>query len=142
MPKKLKIEGEARLLKKLAALGSKTAAKRVLRRAASAAATPLKEAVKSRAPTETEALKKAIGKEVRSKGFNVDARVGARADYEHAGRRPAKYDHLVEFGTEDAPAQPFLRPGYDATEDQMRRVYREKVAEGLAAEQRKLKGKK
>ena len=164
---KTTIKGEKELIAKLKKLGSKTAAKRVLRRAASAAITPLRRSVKSKVPVDTGHLKKAIKSKVSMRGFGVWAGVGVDADYavrasdgtkltrdEQKARlgqrkskrekiiKPANYDHLVEFGTEDAPARPFLRPGYDAAKGQMRKTYQEKVADGLAREQQKLKGKK
>ena len=135
---KATIDGEARLIKKLAKLGDKRAARRALRKAASYAITPLAQAVRRNAPTDTGALRKSIGRDVRAKGYSVDARVGVRAGYEQGGRKPAKYQHLVEFGTEHAPAKPFLRPGYDEAEGAMKRRYKEKLAGAIRAEADKL----
>lgn len=126
------IDGEAALVKKLRRLGSKAAAKRVLRGAAAKATTPLARAVRAHAPVDTGTLKKSIGKKTSMTGYVADSRVGAKSD-----SAAVHYQHLVEFGREASPAKPFLRPAHDAKEAEMHRIYREEVDARLRKEAKK-----
>lgn len=46
-------------------------------------------------------------------------------------KRPANYAHLVELGTKDAAAKPFLRPAFDAYADGIPRVFSDEMYKGL-----------
>jgi HK97 gp10 family phage protein len=46
-------------------------------------------------------------------------------------KRPANYAHLVELGTVEAAAQPFLRPAFDAYADGIPRVFSDEMYNGL-----------
>lgn len=79
-----------------------------------------------RAPEDTGALKRSIRcvKHRKSLGVKVEA------DYpKHKGRKQRKtkgkgwvyYAFAVEYGTKDRPAQPFLRPAFNAKEEEIAR---------------------
>ena len=135
------IEGERRLIRKLRKLGSKTAAKKVLRAAANAATTPLRREVKQRTPEDEGELKRSIARETSMKGWNVDSRVGAKRDTVDGKSRPRNLVSLLEFGHANAPAKPFLRPAYDAVKSEMRSKFAAKANEAFTREAEKLKGK-
>jgi len=135
---KFQVRGSKKVEKKLARLSSKTSIKRVLRRAASAATTPLRKAVVAEAPVDTGAYKKSIARAVTMKGFIVDGRVGPRKNFRVGDRVPGLYSHLLEFGTQDMPAAAPLRRGYDKAKAEMQRTYAEKMRQGLMDEARKL----
>ena len=52
--------------------------------------------------------------------------------------RPSKYAHLVEFGTEHSPAEPFLRPALDEKGEEAIAKIGQVMGKGIAREARKL----
>lgn len=138
---KLVVKGERELLAKLKNLGG-AGAKRAARKAVNAGTQPMLKAVRAAAPVETGALKKAMAKKITGKGFNVNGIVGADANYVgDDGRKPVKYDHLVEYGHKGpdgtVPPHPFIRSGYDVSVAAAREKYAEKLASEIEAEAEK-----
>lgn len=90
---------------------------KALRGALSAGGRVIAKNARKRASKESGALKKSIGLVVRMKSKSPYAVIGARngfvTEYKGQKRNPAKYAHLVEFGTSTAAAHPFLRPAAD-----------------------------
>ena len=87
-----------------------------------AGAKPILKAAKLRTPQESGLLYESLGINVRKVRGQRTARVGARNG---RGRRvmrngrmvysdPAKYSHLVEYGTSHSPARPFIRPAVES----------------------------
>jgi HK97 gp10 family phage protein len=80
---------------------------------------------KQKAPRESGLLKKSIGiKFKREKKTSPPmAFIGPRRgmDGEHQGekRNPVRYAHLVELGTPQTSAQPFIRPAVDSSEGEV-----------------------
>jgi HK97 gp10 family phage protein len=125
--------------------------RKVLRKAVNAAGTPVVKAARSKAPSESNTLKKSMGKKIKTYKATgtVAAIIGPRTDVqgEHNGqvRIPKFYAHLVEGGHIDAngnhvPGQPFLRPAFDETQGQALGVMKEKLADGVAKEAKKAAG--
>jgi len=54
---------------------------------------------------------------------------------------PARYAHLVEFGTENMPAEPFLRPAVELKGEEAIKRIMEALGRGVDREARKLAGK-
>lgn len=125
MGKRIKVEGDKKLIKKLLRLADRKTIKKINRKATNVAATPLVKAVKRNVPVDTGLLKKAIAKKltayVRSFSYNaiVGADVGVRATDEDGNEYiPANIDHLVEYGFAHpggthVPARSFLRKGWE-----------------------------
>jgi len=105
--------------------------KRALKSALTLGARVIAKNARKRARKESGALKKSIGLVVRSKPNDQYAVIGARSgfttEYKGKMRNPAKYAHLVEFGTSTAPANPFLRP---AVEESRQEVFN-KMSQGI-----------
>lgn len=144
MSKPMSMAGDRELVKALKSLGPRVA-KKVLRQALSAGATPVVKSAKQSVATESGLLKKALGKRVKvnkRSGFG-SARIGARTnvqgDYKGETRVPWRYGHLVELGHIDSlgnhvAAQPYLRPAADENETKVVQVMGDKLAEGIKRE--------
>ena len=145
----IKLEGVQQLLKNLEQF-SQTIQRRIVRKAVSAGSTPMLQAVKAAAPRETGLLKKSIGRKVktyRNSGVVlviIGPRSGFRTVIDDKPRNPLMYAHLVEFGTSKAPAKPFMRPAFQAMKQTAQNIIRQKLAEEIEKEAKKLKktGKK
>jgi len=137
-------------------------ARRVLRSALAAGGRVMAKAARAKCPTETGTLKKSIGQRVwtskdkRGVGVTVGPRKGFRRPVSRVGgklkagkrgaagakqRDPVKYAHLVEFGTERAPAKAFMRPAFDTTRSGVKSATMTKVAAGIEREAAKLAAK-
>jgi len=116
----LKVTGDEYIANKLERI-SASAQRSVIRPAANFAWTPVNKDAKSSVPVDTGALKRSIGKKAitYSRSGVVWVGVGARsgAQYTRVGpdgnvRKPWKYAHIVEFGSEDTPPEGFLRTAF------------------------------
>jgi HK97 gp10 family phage protein len=148
----MKLLGARELQALLAAL-PRGVAKRGLRAAVTAGATPITRAAKARAPRKSGLLKKAIGRKVKTYkeagvGATAVAIVGARRDvrgeYRGRPRVPARYIHLVEKGTRPhdghpgTPATNFLEDAYRGNKAAAEAAAARKLAEVVEREARKL----
>ena len=119
--------------------------RRVVRPAVRSALVPINKAAKRKAPKETGLLKKSIGavvKVYKRTGViwgGVGPRKGFRQVIDGKPRDPVKYAHLVEFGTERAPAQAFLRPAFDENKGKAFGILKAKIAAGLIREAKRAK---
>ncbi|AUU92108.1 hypothetical protein C2U55_25020 [Enterobacteriaceae bacterium ENNIH3] len=117
---------------------SKAENKKVLRDGTRAAAEVLKTAIVERAPERTGKLKRnvvvvtmrgrrnAITSGVHIRGINPDT--GNSDNKMKAGNpKNAFYWRFVELGTSSAPPHPFVRPAFDASQDEAFRVAIEKM---------------
>jgi HK97 gp10 family phage protein len=116
MVERVKIEGLRELKTALRELPDSTA-KNVIRRVLKKAGKPIADAAQARVPVDFGDLKKSIGVSTklsrRQKGTH---RKGGPNDVEvfvGTGSHPSA--HMQEFGTRKHPAQPFMRPAWDAT---------------------------
>lgn len=151
LPKiKYNVQGMDNLLKQLAHLGSKTAAKRVLRAGANAGGTPMARAVRDNAPVgETGLTKQAIKKKVTGKNWNYTAIIGGdfsvttkKPDGEN--HTPAYLLHLLEFGHqapggETVPGTHFMQRGYDSSVSEAEARFIERAEEQYVREVEKMK---
>lgn len=85
--------------------------KKIMRKAIKRGATPMAQAVADAAPVETGALRSSVEAKMTRKGGVM---IWINPKMTHVGpdgklRRPAKYAHLVEFGTKQLTARPFFR---------------------------------
>jgi len=102
--------------------------KQAMRDSVKKSATPMLQDARAKAPVRTGALKKSLAVKVKTykRGSNatVMAIIGADRKFVGAGGdKPANYLHLVELGTEHSAAHPFLRPAFDATKAESKRIY-------------------
>lgn len=131
------IVDDAEVLAKLNMLEKQNTVNKMLRPGIREAASAVRKKAKQLAPVESGLLKRSIAsKNLTIAGKVIVAIVGPRTDRtEHVIRRfpdgrvigveanPAKYAHLVEFGTSGGgrggpaarPPQPFMRPAWDGT---------------------------
>lgn len=113
----IKIDGLKEMDKALRGLGAELGAK-TLRGALMDAATPMLNEMKALVPIDKGGLKKTLGKrsKIDKKGVNAPAiiRVGAV-------RKGAWKAHFIEFGTSRTPAQPFIRPAFDKSDEVIQR---------------------
>lgn len=118
-PAGIRIIGDKQLIKKLKKLGPrifKKSIKKALRRGAK----PFVKTARGSAERETNTLRKSIGVRVKTYGRSgvIMALIGPRSSITGIGpdgrvRKPVKYAHLVEFGTDNLPARPFMRPAWE-----------------------------
>jgi HK97 gp10 family phage protein len=135
---------------------SKATGKTVLRNALKKAAAPIAEAAKENVPVDEGRLKESISvntrlvKSQQPGGFRdrtaVNVHVGADA-------KNGPHAHLVEFGTKPrfhkksgkyvgmAPAQPFLRPAWDANKEKALKIFAEQVWHELVKVARRMANK-
>jgi HK97 gp10 family phage protein len=115
MKVKVKIEGLREVKDALRKLPNSTA-KSVLRRVGKKRLKPVADRARSYAPEDQGELKDSIGVSTRlSKSQKRKHRKPDRNDVEvYAGAGPHPQAHLQEFGTKDAPPQPFMRPAWSA----------------------------
>ena len=106
------LSGDKKLERRLVALGAKVSV-RIMRSALNRAMTPILKDMRRRCPVRTGALKRSLGKKVvvRRRSGTVWAGIGPRKGWPS---EPGNYVRLVEFGTANAPAHPFMRPAMDA----------------------------
>lgn len=113
-----RIVGEKALMKALNGLGRQSTVNKVSRPAYREAAAEIRKKAKANAPKETGLLKKSIKSVVRTGKIGVYAVIGPAYGFKQIvddkPRDPAKYAHLVEFGTTHSQPKPFLRPAYNA----------------------------
>jgi HK97 gp10 family phage protein len=131
----VKIKGDKKLLAMLRQLPKKAVA--VNRRAINVGTTPILRAVKAGVPVDHGDLKQSMIKKVSNHGPNCSGIVGADADYVgENGEKPAKYDHLVEFGHvatdgTQVSANPFMRNGWDEGYPEAQEKYEAALKAGI-----------
>lgn len=111
------IIGDKQLLANLNALAPKVK-KRIMKPAMRKGASVVAKRAKTKVKKRSGLLKKAI-KAKSTKNGNGRVFVDTKVVGEYKGKKvwPAKYAHLVEFGTQDAAAKPFLRPALNEGKD-------------------------
>jgi len=126
-----KVIGDKELIKELKKLNA-SVQRKVMRPAINFGLTPIRQETARRAPRDTgllsKSIKKKVGKrgawgkvyvdsqtkyQVETAGNTVNKRVGAKSD-EKGIQNPAKYAHLVEFGTKHSRSKPFMRPAMES----------------------------
>jgi HK97 gp10 family phage protein len=144
----VRMEGLSELLDKLKALPSEIGSKGggPLRLALLTAAKVMRDDAQARAPVDTGRLKRNIivfrDRDPRSSGvteqYGVTFRRGkkglrGRKRYHTTarGEKDAFYGRWVEFGTSKMPAQPFLRPAFEAKKMESAEVFRTKLADAI-----------
>ncbi len=99
-------------------------AKKVMRKAVSAGAEPIRKEARRLAPRRTGFLAKNIIKSVKRRGSTVIAKIGTT--------KAAFYGIFVEFGTKTGtPMKPFLRPAFDTQARRAIGVISDKIAAEL-----------
>lgn len=75
---------------------------------------------RKKVPQKTGSLSKSMGVGFKKKTIIGMVRVKPKYDATINGKHivPAKYAHLVEFGTKNAPARPFLRPALEESRNE------------------------
>lgn len=110
-----------------------------------AALNPILEEARQRAPVRTGALRKSLGKKVKTyrRSRVTVGIVGVRFNYEKSvkgkgGKKkkiiPRNYGHLVEKGSRGKPGKPFLRPALQAKFKQAISIYGSKLKVAIDAE--------
>jgi hypothetical protein len=112
------------------------AVKRVQRAAVSAMATPVVKDAKRRAPKRTGALRKSMGKKVKTYASGaviaiVGPRKGKATIVDGKIHDPATIAHIVE------KHKPFLRPAVEKMEGESLRIYSDKLKDRMKAEAKK-----
>jgi HK97 gp10 family phage protein len=122
-----KVEGLSDLDKRLGQL-TEAAGKGVLRRTGRKALAPTDAAWRSKAPHLTGQLEESGG--VGSKLTRSQRKAQERESFVEvfAGPGPNPQAVLQEFGTYNQPAQPFLRPAWDETKDQVLDIVKTELA--------------
>lgn len=142
----------------------KATARNVLKRTMIKAAEPIRSRAEELAPRDTGNLKKSIIASTRLKNKVGNAAYsaaiwaglgkGAALQAMRAARRANKasfaelyigpvvpdafYAHFLEFGTQKAPAQPFLRPAWDARKDDALSIMRSELGNEIIAAARRI----
>ena len=140
------VTGDKALLKKFKRLGS-TVRKRVVRRPLQAALSPVVKATRREAPKgATKAVSKSIGKRVKTFKDTVWGAVGPRSDsrfWVQVGvsaegapvfHKPAKVGHLIEDGTKNVKANPFMKRGFQETRGRAFRIQADGIRKNIAKE--------
>lgn len=110
----------------------KATGKNVLRRTGVLALAPVVAAAKRNVPVDDGDLRDSL--RVTTKLSKRQQRINAKAVAEgkssvqlYAGAAALPHAHLVEFGTEKMPPQPFMRPAWDAEKDQVLKLIRDEL---------------
>ena len=130
---KFEIKGVKEIERILKELGPQVASK-VGDQSLRAAGKIVADEAKRLVPRRTGALRDSIVVRVERKRKNADERL-AQVTFEKPTSRRA---HLIEFGTSDTPAQPFLRPAADSRAKDAFAAFGKVMARGLAREAKKL----
>ncbi len=105
--------------------------KRVLKGALRAGGRVIAKEAKQRAPKKTGTLRKSISVQVgKTRQGGAIAFVTTKPE--------AFYSHMIEFGTSKIPAKPFLRPAFDATQQETIKAIGDALAKGIIKETEKL----
>lgn len=130
MSSAFKVEGLVELDQALGELASIGQAKGVLRRVGREALKPFDDSWRAKAPREEGHLAQSggIGSRLTRSQRKAHRRTSTVEIFAGPGGHPAAVQQ--EFGNENHPAQPFVRPAWDETQDQVLAH----VAEGLGAE--------
>lgn len=118
--------------------------RKVMRKAMSAAATPIVKAARAKAAKRYGLLKKSLSKKVKAyKSGTTVAVIGPRSDLKAVIKgklyRPSKIAHLIERGKINrngtvTPPSPFLRPAYEQKEVESLDVLGKTLGEGIERE--------
>lgn len=145
----VKLEGFDGLLDNLKSLEKVSTQKAAVRQAMRKAAKPIIDDAKSNVPVDSGALRDSIkigstlNKSQRKQARSTKEK-GAVTQYLGSGGKGARHSHLVEFGTVDQPAQPFLRPAWDAGRDQyltdLGREMEQTIAKAIKRQERRRNG--
>lgn len=105
-----------------------------------AAARLVRDEARARAPEDTGRLKGAIVMQLDRNPGNVSERivVRPRRGRSRADTRGAWYWHFLEFGTVKQPAQPYLRPAFDARKFAMIETFKIRMAASIRAAVRRV----
>lgn len=147
---RIRTEGFAELAERLKQLGPRVA-KNALRRAVSSGAAVVRNDARSRAPVDTGEMKKdiQIKREKDERGsfmakYAVFVRSGKKSRMSGRARDVQKdsfYWKFLEYGTSKMPAQPFMRPAFEARKEEALKVIGEKLDEGIQKAARELAGR-
>lgn len=147
----IEVKGARRVERALNKLGA-SAARKAVRPALRAALSPINKAAKRKAKKVTGSLRASLGIKIKlytSRGV-VWGAVGGRFPAEKYARKfqgetrlrkGPFYLHLLEFGTQTAPAQPILRPALDEKRAEAFRILNDKTIAGIEKETRRLAAK-
>lgn len=145
---KFEVEGWRNLDNKLQKL-SRAAGKRALREALKKAAKPIEDAAQSAVPVKTGKLKGSIitSTKLNKAQKRLQKKQGGKAAVELFVGSSSPIAHLVEFGTSDTAAQPFMRPAFNSTKEEVMNILAVEVGASIdkaigRAERRAAKGKK
>lgn len=98
---------------------SKAENRSVLRQATRAAATVFRDEARARAPKRTGKLaRNIVAVSMRSNDGGAVAGIHVRSAGKASNKNNAFYWHFVELGTSKMPPVPFIRPAYDAKQDE------------------------
>lgn len=111
----VRVDGLREIDEALGKLG-KTTGRNVLRRVGIARLEPMAEAMRARAPVDAGDLKESIA--VSTKNPRRNRKQSTVEVHAGPGRHPQ--GHLREFGGDKHPPQPFVRPAWDAGNDELR----------------------
>jgi HK97 gp10 family phage protein len=150
----MRLEGLSELLRKLTTLSSDIGSKGggPLRLALFAATKLMRDDAQQRAPVDTGRLQRNViafrDRDPRSSGvteqYGITFRRGKQGRQRRSyhttarGEKDAFYGRFVEFGTSKAPAQPFLRPAFEAKKMESAEMFRTKLAAAIDAAVRKM----
>jgi len=127
----IRIEGLADTKRQFSALRD-SAQRRILRTALRECARVVMREAKTRAPRDTGKLRRNIVDKVSVKPRRAYALVGFRREGKRGDPRNAFYGGFVELGTRFMPAQPFLRPAFEASRDRLVKVFEDVVQREIA----------
>jgi HK97 gp10 family phage protein len=115
----VQIEGLPRATKRIQGL-ERAVRNQVVKASLTAAVLPILDAMITGCPVDTGNLRDSLGmryKQYKSGKVHVvviGPRRGEKWTNEKSKMRASRYAHLLEFGTSKMPAQPFIRPAWDA----------------------------
>lgn len=125
MSRTVRVEGLREVKKALRTLLPDNTAKSVMRKILKGRAQPIAAAARARVPKDTHELADAIGvgtrltrrqKRLHRKvdRHDVEVFVGVGRPKDGSSDQAVPYGHIVEFGGNNQPARPFMRPAWDA----------------------------
>lgn len=125
----INVFGDVQVIKNIGRL--KTAMERkILRKAIGKGLIPIRKLAKQNVPVDEGLLKKSIKSKVTkmvSGKVYVDPKI-----VNEKGDKPAKYAHLIEFGTKHSKAEPFMRPAVDAGRNEALKIIEQTAKDELS----------
>lgn len=135
MARRLRITGHKEIDKKLRKLPEKVT-KKILRRAMTKALKPVRDTARGYCPVDTGKLRDSIKIRAGNRSRLAIKRQVTTSGSDNMFSGETYYGGMVEYGTQNMQAKPFMRPAYDAEKDNAKKLAIDEIRKILNEETR------